>query len=181
MKIRAYFIFLLTLLAFSGHTCLAQTSRNLTRYDDGGSFNFHWGVGPAAAPNQMLPKFRDFLWEHWTQKRLARVVVIISSIEGDPTTYNLFVEPDRNQRWRVIAEYKSWCCWFYAMEKPRKRKYVLKKGVTVYDVVERVQISRNDLGNWSIIPEEDRREPDSYFLRLRRTSGGNKSDGALTF
>jgi hypothetical protein len=180
MKITAYFICLLILLGFSGHTGLAQTARDLTRYDDGGSFDFRWSAGPAAHA-QMWPKLRDFLWEHWAQKRLARVVVTTASIEGDPTTYKLFVEPDRNQRWRVVAEYKSGCCWFYAMEKPRKRKYSFRKGVTVYDVVERVQTSRNDLGTWSLIPEGDRREPDSYTLRLRQTAGGNKSDGALTF
>lgn len=178
MKIRAYFIYLPILLAFSCLTSLAQTPRDMARYDDGGAFDFSWGVG-RKAHDQMKPKLRDFLWEHWTQKRLAHVVVTLYTIEGDPTTYNLFVEPDGNQRWRVVAEYESECCWFYAMEKPR-RKRKRKKGVALYDVVERVQISGNDRGTLPIIPGGDRRESNSYVLHLRRTDGNNLIE-ALTF
>ena len=35
------------------------------------------------------------------------VVATYYTIEGDPTTYNLFVEPDANQRWHVVAKYES--------------------------------------------------------------------------
>src|SRR5215475_9731892 len=85
MKIRIYIICLLIPLPFIGHAGLTQNPRDLTRYDDGGAFD----------GRQMMPKLRRFLWEHWTQKRLAHVVVTLYSIEGDPTTYNLFIEPDR--------------------------------------------------------------------------------------
>src|SRR5262245_65407098 len=114
MKIRVYFICPLILLAFSGQTGLTQNPRDLTRYDDGGAFDFNWGAGPKAHA-QMSPKLRRFLWAHWTQKRLAHVVVTLYSIEGDPTTYNLFVEPDTDQRWRPVAGYDSECCWFQGM------------------------------------------------------------------
>jgi len=179
MKIRVYFICLLVLLAFSGHTGLAQTPRDMTRYDNGGVFDFSWGAGPEAHA-RMNPKLRGFLWEHWTQKRLAHVVVTLYTIEGDPTTYNLYIEPDRDQRWRVAAEYESECCWFYAMEKP-KRKRERKKGIVVYDVIERVQTSGNGQKTLSLIPGGDRREPDAYILRLRHIVDGNKLHGWLIF
>jgi hypothetical protein len=63
---------------------------------------------------------RDFLWEHWTQKRPARVVVTVYTIEGDPTTYNLFVEFDRGQRWRVVAKYESFTMSWSASQSPGK-------------------------------------------------------------
>jgi hypothetical protein len=66
------------------------------------------------------------------------------------------------------------------MEKPRRERK-RKKGVAIYDVVERVQISRSGQAMSSIIPGGDRREADSYILRLRRISGGNKSSGELIF
>src|SRR5262245_46950054 len=179
MKIRVYFISLLILFAFSGHTGLTQNPRDLTRYDDGGAFDFSWGAG-LEAHAQMMPKLRRFLWEHWTQKRLAHVVVTLYTIEGDPTSYNLFVEPDRDQRWRVVAEYESECCWFYAMEKP-KRNRKREKGVVIYAVVERIRTSNSDQATLSIIPEGDRREADSYILRLRGIVEGNKLVGALIF
>ena len=102
------------------------------------------------------------------------------NLQGDPTTYNLFVEPDRDQRWRVVAEYESECCWFYSMEEP-KRKRKREKGVVIYRVVERVQTSGSDQATSSLISEGDRREADSYFLRLRGIVEGNKLGGALTF
>jgi len=179
MTIRAYFICLLILLAFSGHTGRAQNPRDLTRYDDGGAFDFSWGAGPEAHA-QMRPKLRRFLWEHWTQKRLAHLVVSLYSIEGDPTTYNLFIEPGRDQRWRVVAEYESECCWFYSMERP-KRKRKREKGVVIYAVVERVQTSMSDQATSSLISEGDRREADSYILRLRGIVEGNKLRGVLIF
>jgi hypothetical protein len=179
MKIRVCFICLPILFAFSGHTGLTQNPRDLTRYDDGGAFDFNWGAGPETHA-QMMPKLRRFLWEHWTQKHLAHLVVTLYSIEGDPTTYNLFIEPDKDQRWRVVAEYERECCWFYAMEKP-KRKRKREKGVAIYDVVERFPISRSNQGTWSIIGEGERRGADSYHIRLLRTVDGNKLGEALIF
>ena len=163
MKIRVYIICLLILLPFIGHAGLAQNPRDLTRYDDGGAFDGH----------QMDQKIRRFLWEHWTRKRLAHVVVTLYSMEGDPTTYNLFIEPDRDQRWRVVAEYESECCWGYMLEKP-ERKRERKKGIELYDIIERVQLSRIDQSTFTLspIPEGDSREPDSYILRLGNNLGG---------
>jgi hypothetical protein len=170
MKIRMYIICLLILLLFSGHPGLAQNHRDLTHYDDGGAFDLVRPGRPYTNAN-MRPKLREFLWEHWTQKHLAHVVVTVYTIEGDPTTYNLFVEPDRDQRWRVVAEYERECCWDYAMEKP-KRKRERKKGVELYDIVERVQTSGSDHATLSLIPEGDSRESDSYLLRLGNNLGG---------
>jgi hypothetical protein len=106
---------------------------------------------------------------------LAHVVITLYSIEGDPTTYNLFIKPDRDQRWRVVAEYERECCWGYEMEKP-KRKREREKGVALYDIVERVQESSSDQATLSLIPEGDSRESDSYMLRL-----GNKLGGEMIF
>jgi hypothetical protein len=179
MKIRVYSICLLILLTFSGHIGLAQNHRDMTHYDDGGVFDFSWGAGPEVHA-QMMPKLRRFLWEHWTQKRLAHVVVTLYTLEGDPTTYNLFVEPDRDQRWRVVAEYERECCWFYALEKP-KRKRKREKGVALYEVVERVQTSRSDQATSPFVLGGERHEADSYILRLRRIGGENISGGELIF
>jgi hypothetical protein len=179
MKIRVYIICLVILLLFSGHPGLAQNPRDLTHYDDGGAFDLGW-AGRPDADAKMRPKLRDFLWEHWTQKHLAHVVVTFYTIEGDPMTYNLFVEPDRDRRWRVVAEYESECCWYYAMEKP-KRKRKREKGAVIYDVVERVQASGSGQAPLSLTPEGNPREANSYILRLRQIVDGNKSGGELIF
>lgn len=146
----------LLLPLFVSHTFLAQTTqkRELSRYDDGGTFDFNWGAGPQAH-ERMRPKLREFLWGHWSQKRMGRVVVTFYSIEGDPTTLNLYVEPGEDGRWRVVSEYENECCWFYSMEKP-KRKRERRKGIDIYNTVERVE------------------GPNGFSLRLRK-AGENDS------
>jgi len=176
--IRVYFICLLILIAFSGHAGHTQNPRDLTRYDDGGVFDFSWGAGAAHA--QMKLMLRDFLWEHWAQKRLAQMVVKVYSIEGDPTIYKMFVEPDKNQRWLVVAEYESYCCWFYSMAKLKRRKKRMN-GVDLYDVVERVQSSGNDQSTLPLTPGGEHRETGSYILRLRRSVDENKLGRKLIF
>ncbi len=139
----------------------AQTDRkrDLSRYDDGGTFDFNWGAGPQAH-ERMRPKLREFLWEHWSGRKPGRVVVTFYSIEGDPTTLNLYVEPGEDGRWRVVSEYENECCWFYSMEKP-KRKRERRKGVDIYNTVERVE------------------EPNGFSLRLRKAVG--KDSARATF
>ena len=108
----------------------------------------------------MRPKLREFLWEHWSQKRLGRVVATFYSIEGDPTTHHLYIEPGGDGRWRVVSEYESECCWFYSMEKPKKKREH-RKGVEIYDTVERVE------------------EVNGFSLRLRKAAEGDSARGTF--
>lgn len=151
----------LLLTLFVGQPTLGQNvqRRDLTRYDDGGTFDFNWGAGPQAH-ERMRPKLREFLWEHWSRKKLGRVVAIFYTIEGDPTAHNLYIEPGEDGRWRIVSEYESECCWFYSMEK-KKKKRERRKGVEIYDTVERVE------------------EVNGFSLRLREAKEGNSSRGAF--
>src|SRR5439155_9836690 len=81
--------------------CAAQTGtrRALARYHQGGTFDFTWSAGPRAH-ERMKPLLRQFVWQHWSRKQLGHVIAIYYTMEGDPTTYNLFIEPDSNGRWR---------------------------------------------------------------------------------
>jgi hypothetical protein len=162
------------LVLFVLSVCAAQTTakRDLTRYDQGGTFDFTWSTGPAAH-ERMRPLLREFVWRHWSQKQLGRVVATYYTIEGDPTTYNFFIEPDANGRWLVIAEYDSECCWNYALEKP-KRKREHTTGVTIYDIVDRV-VQTNNRSGWLSVTSADFRDSKSYSVRLRRT-GADKSE-----
>ena len=162
-----------------GQAALAQNvqRRDLARYANGGTFDFSWGLGPKALA-EMKPKLREFLWEHWSQKRLGRVVATFYTIEGDPTTHHLYIEPDENGRWRVVSEYESECCWFYAVEK-KKRKRERRRGVDVYDIVERVEEVRNGKVTWKVISQGERPEPSKFRLRLRNAAENNQSEVAF--
>jgi hypothetical protein len=129
----------------------------------------------------MRPKLREFVWEHWRQKRLARVVATFYSIEGDPITYRMFIEPDATGRWRVLSEYESECCALYALEKKRKKiKRQRETGIVIYDIVERVEELKTDKVTWKVIAEEESRESVKYSLRLRKGADeSNSSETAL--
>jgi hypothetical protein len=164
----------LLLIMLFGQSVLAQNAqqRDLTRYDNGGTFDLSWKVGPQVH-ERMRPKLRNFLWAHWSQKRLGHVVAILYSVEGEPITHHLFVEPDKDGRWHVVSEYESECCWFYAKEK-RKRE----RGVEFYDTVERIAQTKSGKGSWKIISEGTNRQPNTYWLHLRKE---NISSAILIF
>ncbi len=170
---------ILLLITFFGDNLWAQnvTKRDLARYDDGGIFDFNWSLGPQVH-ERMRPKLREFIWEHWHQKRLARVVATFYSIEGDPITHRMFIEPDASGRWRVLSEYESECCALYALEK-KKRKRQRERGIVIYDIVERVEELKTGKVTWKVIAEEESRESIRYSLRLRR--GVDESHPSETF
>jgi len=149
--------------------------RELSKYDNGGAFDFAWDI--AAQHDQMRAGLREFVWQHWREKRMGRVVAIFHSIEGDPTTYTFYVEPDVNG-WRVVSEYETECCWFYAMDK-KKRERKIERGVEIYDVVVRVANGNSGADVTKEIGESEPREPSGYRLRLGQAS--KRSNSAESF
>ena len=143
--------------------------RDLSRYEDGGSYDLSWSRGGEEL-EEMRSKLRAFLWEHWSQRRLGRITATLYSIEGDPTKTTFFVEPDESGAWRVATEYERDCCWFHSME-GKERKQETGKGS--YYVVERVVGGRDEKSKefrttWSVIAESEKRQPNTYALRLRK-------------
>ena len=120
------------------------------------------------------------MWEHWRQKRLARVVATFYSIEGDPITYRMFIEPDATGRWRILAEYERECCALYALEKRKeKRNRRRETGIVIYDNVERVEELKTGKVTGKVIGEEESLESVRYSLRLRRRGDENSSSSLI--
>jgi hypothetical protein len=176
MRIQRYLTVCLSVLLLSifAEASLGPSAqkRNLALYENGGTFDFSWDVMPEAHERMKL-KLRMFLWEHWSQKRLGRVVAIFYTIEGDPTTVNLYIEPDGNGRWRVVSEYERECCALYALEK-KKRKRTRERGVAIYDRVEWVEPINNGVA-WRVMPEGTSHDHETYRLRFSKTAEETKS------
>jgi len=154
--------------------------RNLARYDNGGEFDFNFGIGEKekAAMNSRL---REFLWTHWSQKKLGRVEkTIYYTLEGDPAVTIFYVEPDKNGHWIIREETTTFCCFLYFTEK-RKRKPLITTSRTVYKIIERVEIvGKANLNNNTLtaIPKVEVRKPYIYLLRLSRDEDDN-SEGLI--
>jgi len=139
-------------------------TRDLLRYENGGTFDFNWDVAPKH--EEMRRKLREFVWERWSQKRQAFVVATFYSYHGDYTKHRLFVEPDREGRWSVVSEYETECCVL-------KRKIERRKGKEIYHVVERLEEMGNGMASTQVIPDRENREGNMYRLRLRRSPTEN--------
>jgi len=176
MESREFLItgFLTILVSLSGEVVHSTqvSNRELSKYDNGGAFDFTWDI--AAQHDQMRDKLREFVWQHWREKQMGRVVAMFHSIEGDPTTYTFYVEPDVDGRWLVVSEYETECCWFYAMDK-KKRKRKIERGVEIYDVVVRQANVKTGGDVTEEISESESREPNSYRLRLGKASKASNS------
>jgi hypothetical protein len=70
---------------------LAQ-GRDLSKYDDGGVYR-------QLAYSHNLQRLREFIWDHWTQKRRGFVEVLFEGVDAGTKAY-LFIEP-MDGRWRI--------------------------------------------------------------------------------
>ena len=83
--------------------------RDLAKYDNGGSFKFSPTV-PQNEQNEERTKIREFVWDHWTEKRLGYLSFVFWSAAEDPAGYDLYIEPDKSGSWAVTYDYERQCC-----------------------------------------------------------------------
>jgi hypothetical protein len=175
MLFRSFIVILLLASAspLSVQTTIPQQAeqRDLSRYKEGGTFDLSWGAGPEKL-ERLKAEARKFLWEQWRRKSPAHCVVIFHNLEGDPTTHNLYIEPDEKGRWRVMSEAVSDCCWFHSRE--GKERELLTWPPVAYYVVERVE-AMNGQATAIYIPDEAHRQPETYYLQLRRDAPGRNA------
>jgi hypothetical protein len=78
--------------------------RNLAEYDAGGSFWCHLrsneGTGNEGDPMRGERTVRDFIWQHWTEKRKGYIIFNCGGIDTSYTSHS-FIEPNANGDWVV--------------------------------------------------------------------------------
>lgn len=90
-------------------TATITQERNLALYDDGGHSNCRGGLVQFHGENDsdfsskkcIIPKVRDFLWQHWQEKKRGYVRISFDTVDAVSTSH-IFVEPDPNGRWHVV-------------------------------------------------------------------------------
>lgn len=83
--------------------------RDMAKYENGGSFKFGRTVSQSDQ-NTERSKIREFVWDHWAKKRSGRISLIFWSDAEDPSTYDLYIEPDEKSIWGVTSVYERQCC-----------------------------------------------------------------------
>ena len=151
----------------SKETSSGNSNRDLSLYEQGKTYDFSWGkVKTLRAERE---EFREYLWQQWSKQRRTKVTATFYSIEGDPTISTYYIEPDESRSWRIVVESESECCWFYAIQKPKKKRERRKFSATYTDL-ERVREVKDKNGlflKWKEVPIDRQLPPQSYMLRLR--------------
>ena len=75
----------------------ASVARDLSAYDK---------LGPLVSSKgpyvrDIEDKVQNFVWQHWKQHRRGYLVFTVHTLEGEPTTSHLFIEPARDGSWHV--------------------------------------------------------------------------------
>jgi hypothetical protein len=74
-------------------------------------------------------RVKDFIWQHWKEKRRGFVIVTFHSIEGEPSTSFMFIEPDAKGRWHVDTKIER-KLFDWNIRQPRRQT----NGYTAYSV-----------------------------------------------
>ncbi len=75
----------------------ASAQRDLSKYDK---------LGPLVSSKgpyvkDIEDKVQHFVWQHWKQHRPGYIVFTVHTLEGEPTTSHLFIEPARDGTWHI--------------------------------------------------------------------------------
>jgi hypothetical protein len=98
-RIKRSFAFsvLLAVLIVSLDRATASETRDLALYDKIGPFELRL---LDAAPSKKS-QVSEFVWQHWTERRRGCAVITLYSVEGEPSTFHMFIEPDGSGQWHI--------------------------------------------------------------------------------
>jgi hypothetical protein len=88
--------------------------RDLKLYDQAGHFNCRrWTTaainkkGNYDEVDQRLAKARDFVWEHWQNKKRGYLRITFDSVDAVSTSH-IFIEPDSQGAWQIVWRIARW-------------------------------------------------------------------------
>jgi len=138
--------------------------RDLASYDKAGPYEFDNELHPRDS-DKLLGELREFLWNHWRERRLGLVTATFYTIEGDPTKTSYFVESDAEGVWRVRVDSDSTISALLPKGKKPRREITHDD----YDNVERVEPSTTSAADSKLIPDDEVRQPQTFKLRLKNS------------
>jgi hypothetical protein len=139
--------------------------RNLSLYEKAGPYNLELMLDAQVRASKEAA-VREFLWDHWQQRRLGQVTVTRYSREGEPSASFYFVEPDERGIWRIAVEIDRTLV-DRGGSKNQRHESVEYEAYSV----ERIEVPKDGLTQRVVIPEAEMRSPESYRLALKDQEG----------
>lgn len=159
-------VWALSCAALTQDGSLQQTKmRDLRSYENAGPYTIGLNVG-VESRIKLEAKVREFVWEHWHQRRLGYLSITKYSKEGEPSTSHFFVEANDDGVWHVAVTIDR------VLIERRGSKRQRHESIT-YDayVLERLEVPESGLSQGILIPEREVRIPESYRLALKDEHG----------
>jgi hypothetical protein len=155
------FAFLLVLALFPGaYPAFAQSAeRDLSCYDSIGPFELNF-TGSRNEWGERTAQTREFLWNNWRSKALARAVINYVSREGVPHPVSYFVERSPEGEWNIVIE---------AVRRPPNEE--LTKRCFVAVVLRRIVARSDGLQPEVAIPDDAIVDAKGYELIFKDSQG----------
>ena len=152
----------------TGQRNSVRLRRNLAHYDRFGPYRVPIdGESLRAIPAEA----RGFIWEHWVNHRLAKVIVTFRSLEGEPSTSEMFVEPDDAGVWHLSTTIERKLIDRRAFSDPKFKGTIEQTDKYEAYIIERIEVPSNGLSERIVISPDLKRGPESYVLRFRDKEG----------
>lgn len=100
-----YFFLVLVLSLFSAVAdgqSVSTKQRNLDDYD-----KIKVEASAVENPAPARAKVREFIWRHWTNRRLGYAEMAVHNKEGEPTRYFVYIESNESGNWLVSIRIES--------------------------------------------------------------------------
>lgn len=110
-------------------------------------------------------EIREFLWNHWRQRRLGQLTVTRFSREGEPTASSYFIEPDEKGVWRIAVRIDRTLVARGGLKGQRQESLEY----SAY-TVDRVEFPKSGLTP-RVLSRNQVRSPQSYRLALKDEKG----------
>jgi len=114
-------------------------NRDMSQYDQGGDL-FCCRADDSKNIKNEEKAVRDFIWQHWTEKRKGYIKLTYVDTDSSHTTYYL-IEPDKNGEWVVL--WKK----LYQHAIPQYDNQPIKDG---FGTVEQIE-SKKRKGDWELV------------------------------
>jgi hypothetical protein len=131
-------------------------TRNLSLYEKSRSYEVRL-LDPDRARKEA--DIREFLWEHWRERKRASLEMTAYSTEGERTVSVRFIEPDANGTWRLVVETER----ELVDRRGTGKRWTERLQLTCSDL-ERVVVPEDLLHPLRLIPQDAMRDPLSYRL-----------------
>jgi hypothetical protein len=138
-----------------------STNRDLSLYAKAGPYNLRINSARTYERYQRATaEIREFFWMHWQNRQRGYITFTKYSIEGDSSTFHFFIEP-HGDGWATVARIERRLSRRTGVKSRRETVHV------TYDDMDRIEPVRNRSEPVTVIPNNEKRNPRDYLLRLR--------------